>query len=542
MGNSKCYQINDEEMYDYFDKLLYDKQNHRLPAEWKVSEDSLEYGLTEHNVAMLLGSKGMLYERYDAEKQICLLETMEKFIHEYIGIEGLEELVVNNYGAIENSIFLEHDSEGNSKNIREHAKHQMKNAYLGSVLLLECNYLENVARNIYQAQSPITQYLKSEAIRSLKKQSKKDSERDIVKKLKGLSYKIFMVSSLLHDIGYPLAYYLRSAKQMTDYPPYLKILCPTVKTEFSELKAYLLDSKLFQLIDHKDIYEKYLENDHGVLSALSFLMHFYHNGKIYALGGEERCIIEMSAIAIYRHTDWFPDGKRMVYLTDPISYMVRLCDDMQEWERFKISINEKHNYLRCGKCGRRIPESGGNYICECGWNYKKITMIGNRKINYVCLCDGLEINKTEAKIVVTARFHLMKQLEILLEDYTAVAKSERDLEKVQKMLENQSLSPNMEIKFFLSNNPIMIIDKMIEESGKTIEQIDELINSRIQEADKKKVFKEFWTDFKKQRKNAPFGDRRVEKNQIKYGKRVKDYVLKYYGQIYSLYEILYDIF
>lgn len=542
MRMPKRYQINDDGMYEYFEKLLYDENDRRLPSGWRITDEVSDYGLTEENVATLLGSKMLIYGREDARKQVCLIESFEKFLHEYIGVEGLEELFVNNYGVIENYIFLEHDALGQSKNIREHAKHQMKNAYLGSVLLLEYKYLEDMAGRIYQEQGPVTHYLRSEAQIILKKTSRAGkassaSEASVLKKLEEISYKVFMVSSLLHDIGYPLAYYLRAAKQMTDYPPYLKILSPTVKAEFAELKAYLLDSKLFQLVNQEAIYKKYTENDHGVLSALSLLMHFYHNGRIYSLNEEQRCIIEMSAIAIYRHTDWFAEGERMVYLTDPISYMVRLCDDMQEWERFKISINEKHNYLQCGNCGRRIPEENGNYKCECGQNYRKITRINNQKMNHVCLCDGLEIKLEENKVKIIAKFDFMKQLEILLEDYMAVWKSKKDLEKVQKRLLDQALSPDMEIEFFVSNNPISIIERMIHESKKTEEEITKWMNSEIRNEEKKRLLLEFWADYKIKRRDNPFGGQ-WEKNRRKYEKKVREYMLKYYGEIYSLYEFL----
>ncbi len=382
MGNEKKFCINDESMYNYFEELMYSEKR-KLPVGWKKKQDKMGYGLTQQNVSALLGSRSLLYGREDAREQLCLLETLEKFLHEYIGIEGLEELFINNYSAIENNIFMEHDSEGKSRNIREHAKHQMKNAYLGSVLLRECRYLENVAENIYRGQSAVTQYLRGVAAANIVRTGKTMEESAVKKKLEELSYKIFMVSSLLHDIGYPLAYYLRCARQMTDYPPYLKILCPTVKAQFAELKAYLQDSRLFMLVDQGEIRKKYEADDHGVLSALSLLMHFYHNGRIYSLSSMDRCIIEMSAIAIYRHTDRFCEKERMLYLTDPISYMVRLCDDMQEWERFKVTINEKHNYLQCGNCGRRIGEENGFYACDCGQNYRKITMIANKKLNYL---------------------------------------------------------------------------------------------------------------------------------------------------------------
>ena len=542
MGKCKHYLMNDGEMYQYFEARFSQEEGRKLPSKWKVNEETADYGLTERYTEMLLGSKKLLYGAEDAGKQVCLIENFERFLHEYVNIEGLEELFINNYGAIENHIFLEHDTLGKSKNIREHAKHQMKNAYLGSVLLLECDYLKDMAERIYQGQGAVTYFLKHEVEKILKKTSRAGKsvsveKNKMVDKLKEITYKIFMVSSLLHDIGYPLAYYLRAAKQMTDYPPYLKILSPTVKAEFAELKAYLLDSKLFQLMDQERIYKKYREDDHGVLSALSLLMHFYHNGKIYSLTEEQRCIIEMSAIAIYRHTDRFAEGERMVYLADPISYMVRLCDDMQEWQRFKISIDEKHNYLQCGNCGRRIPEERGNYICECGQNYRKITQINNRKMNYICLCDELEIEKREDKVKIIAKFDLMKQLEILLEDYCAVRKSKEDLERIQEGLKHQALTPDMEIDFFVSNNPIRIIEKMIEESKRNEEEILNWMNSELHKAEKKKCLLEFWEGFEAKRRDNPFGDE-VEKNRRKYWEKVKSYILQYYGEIYSLHEFL----
>lgn len=536
MGNGKSYSINDESMYNYFEKLMYStEKGGRLPAAWKVGNVEMEYGLTEQNAAMLLGSRRLLYGREDAKEQLCLLETLEKFLHEYIGIEGLEELFINNYGAIENGIFMEHDSEGNSKNIREHAKHQMKNAYLGSVFLRECGYMRNMAENIYRGQSAVTQYLKSAAAANIRKTGKSMEESAILKKLEELSYKIVMVSSLLHDIGYPLAYYLRCARQMTDYPPYLKILCPAVKVQFPELKAYLLDSKLFQLVSQEEIAQKYEKNDHGVLSALSLLMHFYHNGRVYSLNGVERCIIEMSAIAIYRHTDRFCEKERMVYLTDPISYMVRLCDDMQEWERFKVTINEKHNYLQCGNCGRRIGEKNGFYTCDCGQNYRKITMIANKKLNYICLCDELKVEKKKDLTRVSADFNLMKQIEILLEDYTAAVRSAKSLDQVKKMLKDQSIEPKMEFSYYLSNNPIKLIEKMIEKSGKKDSAIEAWIESA--EENRKEPLKTFWADFMEKRKDNPYGAE-IEKNRLRYKDKVKDYVKGYYGEIYSLYEML----
>ncbi|MBD5513729.1 MAG: hypothetical protein HDR06_03495 [Lachnospiraceae bacterium] len=533
MGNKII--INDNEMYQYFEDLLH-TDNSLLPLEWKKATQNKVLGLTNHDVSSLLGAKTLLYEQNDAEKQLCLLENMQKFLYEYIGIGGLEELLVNNYGTIENSIFLEHDGKGNPIHTREHAKHQMKNAFLGSKLLLEFNYAEDMAKTIYRAEGITTQYLVFQAHQILDEAS---SVNDVLAKLRELTYKIFMVSSMLHDIGYPLEFYLRSTQTLTDYPPYLNILSPIIKTEFAEIKAYLLESQLFRQVDHEEIKRKYQNNNHGVLSAISLLMHFYHNGKIYSLSCEDRCIIEMSAIAIYRHTDRFSDGFRMVYLLDPISYMVRLCDDLQEWERFKLLISNKHNYLQCSNCGKLITERDREYSCPCGKKYTKVTQIKNRKVNYICLCDSLslESNYISGKelTLIEFDFDYMKQIEILLDDYLAVKRTSENLLKVKELVEDQSMQPKITINFSLSNNPITLIDYMIRDSEKSFTEIEKWISKQGKK--KRANLEKFYSDYMSKKKNNPFG-KEIETNSLKYEKEVQEYVLKYYGEIYSLYQML----
>ena len=542
------HKINDEEMYDYFDKLVYEEGI--LPKEWHCEDSDEIYGLTDYDVHSILGAKKLFYKVEDAEQQICLLEAMQKFLHEYIGIDGLEELLVNNYSAIENSIFLEHDEYGNPVHIREHAKHQLKNAFLGSRLMLEYGYLTDMAQNIYSGSSSVTQYLILQAEKVLAEQSSAPNEsilekrmhpewkERVLSKLKEWSYEIFMVSSLLHDIGYPLEFYLRSAQKLSDYPPYLKILSPTVKADFAEIKAHLLGSQLFKLIDNKEIRKKYEKNNHGVLSAVSLLMHFYYSGRIYSLNREQKCILEMSAIAIYRHTDKFKDGRRMVYRKDPISYMVRLCDDLQEWDRFKLLINDKHNYLRCENCWKILLEEDRVYSCPgCGKKYKKVTKIDNRKVNYVCLCDKLYLDTDGEKVIVKIDFNPMKQLEILMDDYTAIIRSDKGIEEIQNFVQDQSLNPKMEIQSFVSNNPIMLIQYMLDEKKYTDDKVEAWIEKQKNKK-RKENLNEFFQDYKQKRENNPFGEQ-IENNTLRYGAEVSVYVKKYYGEIYSLYEMLY---
>ncbi len=552
--------INDQEMYRYFDYLFYgnseDEQGiykHRLKKEWKKKNLTEPYGMTNYDVNEMMGSKSLLYGEKDARAQLCVLDGMQKFLHEYVGIEGLEELLLNNYGTIENEIFFEHDAKGNPVHIREHAKHQIKNAFLGSVLLMEYGYLEDIVKKILAEESPIAAYLVYQAIAvelgnaEISKKSKDtvmrilepEYRQNINNKLQEWVYKIFMISSLLHDIGYPLEHYLRTAKTLTEFTPYLNILSPVVKTEFAQIKAALLESQLFRQTDHMKIRQKYDANNHGVLSAVSLLMHFYQNGKIYTLKPEERCLIEMSAIAIYHHTDKFEAEFRMSYRKDPISYMVRICDDLQEWERFKIIMNDKHNYLQCGQCGSLILSNHREYKCSCcGQMYVKVTQINNRKLNYICLCDELfiERNVKENKVTIIVHFNLLKQLEILMDDYTAIIRRAKDLEKVKNMLEMQGMKPNLEVAYFASNNPYCLIERMLLESDKNMEDILQWINN-INEKKKRENMNKFMDNYLQYGKEGIFGSQ-LEGNSLKYEKKAAEYVKKYYGEIYSLFQYL----
>lgn len=548
-------KINDTGMYQYFDQLFYGNDGtgaaspgQGLRPEWKKKGLIEPYDLTQYDVYEMLGAKRLLYGREDAKAQLCVLDSMQKLLHEYVGIRGLEELLINNYGSIENAIFFEHDAKGDPVHIREHAKHQMKNAYLGSILLLECGYLKDAAKNILAGESSVTAYLIFQAIVTvagngdlsesheelLARLKNPEQYEGVLSKLEEWVYKIFMISSMLHDIGYPLEFYLRSARTLAEYPPYLNILSPASKTDFAVIKSSLLESQLFRLTDQGEIRKKYDANNHGVLSAVSLLMYFYHNGKIYSMSREERCLIEMSAIAIYRHTDKFDGKARFVYRKDPISYLVRLCDDLQEWERFKVILNDKHNYLQCGTCGKLILSDEREYRCACcGQMYYKVTQINNRKLNYICLCDELEVEQEESRLLITVKFDLMKQFEILPDDYTAVLRHKDNLETIRRMIRDQSMEPELAIDYFVSNNPDVLIAKMLETAGLVMDDVLLWADSFPEEERRKNMIR-FAEDYIRNGNSGRFGGA-LEKNALRYRKAVETYVKSYYGEVYSLY-------
>ncbi len=132
----------------------------------------------------------------------------------------------------------------------------------------------------------------------------------------------------------------------------------------------------------------------------------------------------------------------------------------------------------------------------------------------------------------------MKQFDSLLFYYTAVVKTAGDMEKVMELMEDQSFSTKMELKYFVSNNPYAIIERMIKESGKSDAEIQTWIDGQgIPE--KKQNLNRFFQNYKAGRKKNPFGGV-LEKNKLKYEDKVREYVKEYYGEVYSLYQMLYQ--
>ena len=256
--------------------------------------------------------------------------------------------------------------------------------------------------------------------------------------------------------------------------------------------------------------------------------------------------MEMAAVAIYKHTDKYDNGKRMIFSQDPISYLVRLCDDLQEWQRFMVLIEDTHNYLLCPDCGKIIcPEEKDNreYSCGCGRRFRKITKLKNKKMNYVDTCDFLglsvENTKNEKKIIIHFNYDYYSQIELLLNNYKGVVYREKGLRELEAMLKYQKYLPKIELQYFLSNNPIRLIQRMIEDSPKH-DGIDEWLQS-MEEGKRKENMLEFYEAYREKLPDSEklYG-KEIEKNSVRYAKGAKRFVRDYLGEIYQLWDFLYD--
>lgn len=517
--------INDEEMYDYFHNLLENMPDFlQVGRKEEKGGRAWQKSLTSYNFEQIYETRKALYSEASVCNELCMMDDILHIFQEYFHIPGIDRLLVNNYGALENDIFLEYDGEsGVPKRIREHYKHQYRNVYLGSVLMLEYGFLEAMTECIMKSHTIIASYIKSHT----------EGNETAIKKV---LYQSYFISAMFHDIGYPLDFFMRKVKQIHKYTPFYKIILSNVKEEFAELRASLSGSLLFELVPPEKIEEKYSRNDHGCLSALSFLLNFYSAGSVFSLDEMERCMVEMAALAIYRHTDKL-ENDYMIFEEDPLSYLVRLCDDLQEWERFLLNINEKHNYLKCAGCGNLVRSEGRIYKCGCGARYEKITEIINKKVNYISLCDQLQLYYDEDKkeLEIYLEFDSYKQIEILLDDYCAVSKRKKDLNVIKNYLTFQRFMPKVRLRENLSNNPIDLIYDFLEQEKITLEQIRE-DKSPWNEFGKEKMseFLEKLEKYEKEEEKIKAFGGKLESDAFGYGRSAAEFVEEYLGQIHSI--------
>lgn len=135
------------------------------------------------------------------------------------------------------------------------------------------------------------------------------------------------------------------------------------------------------------------------------------------------------------------DKSPLIFEYDPISFLVRLCDDQQEWERFYLLIDNRHNYLKCMDCGKLIKSRDSVYECDgCGKSYEKITQIWNRKVSYIDFCREVHISRETgygsraSEIKVESDYDCYAQLELLMNNYDVIVRGRDDIERLKKML------------------------------------------------------------------------------------------------------------
>lgn len=464
--------VSDKQMSDFFnnwsneiDEILL------LEKKGSIIKNNTLYFLSpniEKDYDTMLKNLQLIFgENKDVAQQVAIFDETLEFLNQVVQVEGAERLFSKHFYGMEWDMLLEADFEKSKMNVyRDHFLHQIRNAYFGFLLIWKFKIYKNIIGSIkLYEDSGFSQYINMFA----KKEKCLDKDIFFAEVIK----KGWFIAALFHDIGYPISYYYRVSGRMDKYMPYLRILDKRSQMDFIDLSSLLCDSYLFKMVEYDELKQSYEDLDHGMLSAICLLLNYYHGGLVNQLSNQDRCSIELAAHAIFLHTRKYSiQGKnskwvKPCFVEDPIAYLLRICDDLQEWSRVYFIIGRNSNLLICEKCYglvKKLKFNSNEYICNCKDQQKqfhKITSIDYRKINLVGACEELVINDDGKKIIFKLEYNLIKLLEVYELDKQYAKYRYKELENLRKLFNDQLLLPKMELEYFVSNNPQKIKAEII---------------------------------------------------------------------------------
>lgn len=408
----------------------------------------------------------------DVDEKVSLFDNVLAFLRYIVMVEGLEALFSKHYYDIEWNMFMEYDfNKGDMKYYRDHFIHQIRNAYLGYILIWELGFNEIIF-------DTLKKYPENAAAKFFWISYRKTTEQEQKIFFDNVLRKTWFIAAMFHDIGYPLSYHQRNCTKMERFMPFSHVLDRQQKTPFYELVTMLSSSYLFNVVDYDELEEQYEKADHGMLSAVCLLLNYYNSGLIHHLSEVDRCSVELAAYSIFVHTrkyqinkkdndDNYIKHERPVFVQDPFAFLLRMCDDLQEWQRLYFYVNDNTNSLICKKCYRRLQRNDDfTYSCNCESEeqcsiFKRITSFQYKKINYLCVCDTMEISKADGILRFTLKYDYLRLLEVLEINNSFAEFRNKELNGLKEFLRNQAMFPKTELDYFLSNNPQIIKIKII---------------------------------------------------------------------------------
>mgnify|MGYP006916069159 CR=1 FL=1 len=419
------YGIEKSDFPHYEAALKYEKI-HR-PTNLEKHPDMIE------NTAIIYGDS-----QKASEYSILYKKVLDKFILQYLGISGLSSLYNEHYMNFEWNLHSDLDFNHHSNRYcRDHFIHEIRNLFMMFKLFEDEYIYYNTAKTLFSPHlSKVGKYASHQMglwLKNIPEHQRKlfscleSNNTDIEDYFK--RYVIHASSALaclFHDIGYPVAYYFSIKDRILDFIPTLHSLIGDSNFDFNYVNSILQESLLFQVEGKDNIFKRFEARDHGTISAILLLLYFYKTGKIHSLPLEQQTAIELGVLAIYNHTVDFAYRMKkekqktayyykMQFSLNPISYMLRLCDDVQEWEREYFEIKPISNLLYCPSCKtplRRIGISCKEYMkksnipfpaddskhkcyeywCFCDKKFIKKDGFTRRKLVNIKVCDEVVVN------------------------------------------------------------------------------------------------------------------------------------------------------
>lgn len=329
------------------------------------------------------------------------------------------------------------------------------------------------------------------------------------------------LSALFHDMGYPICHFLGIRNRISEYNPALYMITQNIAGSIDDIFAKLGDSLLFTIVSHEEIKSRMKKKsngqyDHGLYSALIFLLHFYETDAIQALSPEKRCAVELAALAIYNHTLTYACAEKPekalglnyyqpVFRQNPVSFLLHFCDDLEEWDRRYFEISDASALSVCSDChGMLMPHepSGstnadpwmirsdeykkqwGNltsaidvFDCFCSSEpgqhkcFRRQTFL-KRQIYLVTTTPKVSFKLDDSKQTLHARVHydLFRLLQMSHINNTYAKFRLKDLRELKCRTYNQHYKSQCKdfpfdqifVDAFMSSNPILIKVKLLE--------------------------------------------------------------------------------
>lgn len=446
------------------------------------------------------------------DNYLVIYELMcEKIVRNYIHIDGMERLFSEKYAEFEWEMHLGMDYKKHSMDYyRDHLIHQVRDAYTMEMLLEQCGFYDKI-RGILsdEGTSKIAQYVNkmiSQQLRLPKILPCEVSDQELLREhyMYNIIHMSSYISGLFHDIGYPAAMALKASRRMVDYLVEMHHF-EQGTYDFRQITSLLQNSLLFRVVPPREIRGRIESDkvDHGVMSAMLLLLHFYENGAIHRLEPYKLCAVEMAALAIYNHTNKYayigdqnPEYERAVFTLNPISYLLRISDDIQEWGRIYFEVSGRSNMILCDRCKmpiirRRTEEDEDGvdydvvYQCCCRdeeskslfapmFRYKQFPY---RRIYNITVCNGVEIETGDyLRYRIRFKYDLDRLLHIAYINPEYARYRSRDLAKVKRLFPRQYGIERVFLDYFMTANIILIksviVGKYIESLAKKQESAD----------------------------------------------------------------------
>lgn len=465
--------------------------------------------LTKRDFSHVMANLHMIYHANwkEVNCQARLIDLVSKrVISEYIGIDGLERLFSDQYIDFEWEMHLGMDhSEYKMDFYRDHFIHQVRDAYMLELLLKENRLYRPTLETLCRpSASKVSQYFRTMVERqqlvdhgsSIEKYLRLDTEfipRNIIKMA---AY----MAGIFHDIGYPETHLRSLQRRFSKYMPSIAAV-NRQQSPIDDRFPLLQNSLLFRVVPLREIQERANRNkvDHGTLSALAFLLHFYENGIIFRLEPYKAAAIELAALAIYNHTykyavsekpDTETDDCRARFISNPISYLLRICDDLQEWDRIYFEISSRSNILICPRCQTPIiglkeadeaDEERCRYVCSCSSTgsptqfrraFDGRQAFRYRRVYNVSVCDEVVFEPLDegkngwgeiSDIVAHLHYEPYRLLHIAYISPGYARYRIKELNKLKPLLMRQSPLPRLWLDYFVTANPILIKTRLLSD-------------------------------------------------------------------------------